>query len=159
MSTAQIIVVLTIGGSLLIFDVVFLGIILFIRRKVAQASNWPYTMGTVTFSTIEMRRGSKGGSTAYPVVHYSYQALGLPYQGHKVTPGPEVGGTGARNVVARYPAGAQVMVYYNPDNPSEALLERGMPGFIKWFWIILVILDLFLCGLGAILIFTMGFGA
>jgi len=69
--------------------------------------------------------------------------------------GPDVGGSGAHKVVARYPAGAQVMVYYNPQKPSEALLERSMPGFIKWFWIALVLTDLFLCGLGAVLAFTL----
>jgi len=44
MSTEKIIVVLSICGSLFIFDAIFLGIILFTRRKVAQASNWPFTM-------------------------------------------------------------------------------------------------------------------
>src|SRR5215207_4543380 len=155
MSTEKIIVVLAICGSLFVFDAIFLGIILFTRRKVAQASNWPFTMGRVTLSTLEMRSSSEGGSTPYPVVHYSYQAIGQPYQGSKVMAGPDVGGSGAHKVVARYPAGAQVMVYYNPQKPSEALLERSMPGFIKWFWIALVLTDLFLCGLGAVLSFTL----
>ena len=70
-------------------------------------------------------------------------------------PGPDVGGTGAHKVVQRYPVGAQVMVYYNPEKPSDALLERGMPGYVKWFWVILAILDLFLCGLGVMLWFTL----
>jgi hypothetical protein len=70
-------------------------------------------------------------------------------------PGPDVGGSGARKVVERYPAGAQVMVYYSPEKPSEALLERSTPGFIKLFWIILIVLDIFLCGLGAVLFFTL----
>jgi hypothetical protein len=30
----------------------------------------------------------------------------------------------AQAVVNRYPAGAPVTVYYNPDNPQESLLER-----------------------------------
>jgi hypothetical protein len=154
MSTEQIIVVLSICGSLFIFDAIFLGIILFTRRKVAQASSWPSTMGTVTLSQIEVRRSSEGSSN-YPIVHYAYQVMGQPYQGHKVMPGPDVGGSGAHKVVARYPVGAQVMVYYNPASPSDALLERSMPGYIKWFWIILVILDVFLCGLGGVLMFTL----
>ena len=65
------------------------------------------------------------------------------------------GGSGAQKVVDRYPSGAQVMVYYNPEKPSDSLLERGMPGFIKWFWIILIAIDIFLCGLGAVLVFTL----
>ncbi|HJS20088.1 MAG TPA: DUF3592 domain-containing protein [Anaerolineales bacterium] len=155
MNTEKIIVVLSICGSLFIFDAIFLGIIFYTRRKVAQAASWPSTLGNVTLSMIQMRSSSEGGSTAYPVVHYAYQVMGQPYEGNKVMPGMEVGGSGARKVVDRYPAGSQVMVYYNPEKPSEALLERGMPGFIKWFWIILVILDIFLCGLGAFLTFTL----
>jgi hypothetical protein len=30
----------------------------------------------------------------------------------------------AEEITARYPAGAQVPVYYNPANPNEAVLER-----------------------------------
>jgi hypothetical protein len=155
MSNENIIVGLTICGSLFIFDAIFLGIIFFTRRKVTQAANWPSTLGMVTSSRIEMRSSSEGGSTPYPVVNYSYPVMGQTYQGSKVMPGPDVGGIGARKVVERYPAGAQVMVYYNPDKPSEALLERSTPGFVKLFWIILIILDLFLCGLGAVLLFTL----
>lgn len=81
--------------------------------------------------------------------------MGRAYQGQKIMPGAEIGGSGASTVVARYPVGAQVMVYYNPDDHSQALLERGMPGHIKWFWIILVVLDVFLCGLGAVLFFAL----
>ena len=155
MTTENIIVALSICGSLFVFDAIFLGIIFFTRRKVAQAAGWPSTLGTVTHSTIEMRSSSEGGTTPYPVVHYAYQVMGQPYQANKVMPGMEVGGSGARKVVERYPMGAQVMVYYNPEKPSEALLERGMPGFIRWFWIILIAIDVFLCGLGAFLFFTL----
>ena len=70
-------------------------------------------------------------------------------------PGPDVGGSGAHKVVARYPIGAQVMVYYNLENPSEALLERSMPGHIIWFWIILGIVNLVLSGVGAVLMFAL----
>ena len=154
MNTENTIIFLSICGSLFIFDAIFLCIIFFTRRKVAQAASWPSTLGTVTLSTIQMRSDSEGGSTAYPVVHYSYNVMGQPYQGRKVMPGPDIGGSGARKVVERYLQGAQVMVYYNPQKPSDALLERGMPGFIKWFWIILVVIDVFLLGLGAVLLFT-----
>lgn len=155
MTTEKIIIALSIFGSIIIFDAIFLGFILYTRRKVAQASSWPSTLGTVTLSTIEMRRNNDGGSTPYPVVHYDYRVMSQPYQGNRVMPGLAVGGSGARKVVERYPAGAQVTVYYNPDKPSEALLERSMPGYLKWLWIILVILDVFLCGLAAVLLFTL----
>jgi len=42
-------------------------------------------------------------------------------------------------------------VFYDPDHPSKAVLERGMPGYIKWLWVALVLTDLFLCGMGVFL--------
>src|SRR5512141_11595 len=98
-----------IGFVLLILNAVFLGVIYFMRKRMAVVSQWPSTMGTVLASTIEWRHSSDSGSTAYPVVQYSYQVNGHAYQSYKLAPGPEVGGTGAKKVVARYPAGAQVM--------------------------------------------------
>jgi len=130
---------------LFILNAIFLAVIYFMRRKMAAVSQWPSTMGTVMMSTIEQRSSSEGGYTDYPVVQYSYQINGQTYQSLKLAPGPEVGGTGARKVVARYPAGAQVMVFYNPQNPSDAVLERKAPA--QWLmWLLLVIFDCTLCG-------------
>ena len=139
---------------LLILNVVFLGIIYFMRRKMAAVSQWPSTMGTVMASSIEWRSSSDSGSTAYPVVQYSYQVNGQAYQSSKLAPGPEMGGTGAQKVVARYPSGAQVLVFYNPQNPSEAVLERKAPA--QWLmWLLLVVFDCSLCGMIPILWFSM----
>lgn len=138
-----------------ILNVIFLAIIFFMRRKMAVVSQWPSTMGMVNASYLERRHSSsESGSTNYPVVQYSYQVSGQAYQGIKIAPGPEVGGTGAGKVVARYPAGAQVMVFYNPQNPAEAVLERKAPA--QWIlWLILVIFDLVLCGVLPIIWWSM----
>lgn len=129
---------------LLILNAVFLGVIFFMRRKMAAVSQWPSTMGVVQMSTIESR-SSDDGYTDYPVVQYSYQVSGQTHQSMKLAPGPEVGGTGARKVVAKYPPGAQVMVFYNPQNPSEAVLERKAPA--QWLmWLLLIVFDCTLCG-------------
>ena len=118
-------------------------------------SQWPSTMGTVLMSNLEARHSSEGGWTNYPVVQYSYQAGGQAYQGSRIAPGPEVGGSGAGKVVARYPAGAQVMVFYNPQNPSDAVLERKAPA--QWLmWFILILFDCILCGVVPILYFALG---
>jgi hypothetical protein len=130
---------------LFILNVIFLGILFFMRRRMSQVSTWPSVMGSVLMSTTEWRSSSEGGSTEYPVVQYSYQVGGQAYQGTKIAPGPEVGGTGARKVVARYPAGAQVMVFYNPQNPPDAVLEKKAPA--QWlFWLLLIVFDCALCG-------------
>ena len=140
---------------LLLLNAVFLGVIFFMRRRMATVSQWPSTMGTVSASYLESRHSSEGGRTNYPVVQYSYQVGGQSYQSSKLAPGPEVGGTGAGKVVARYPAGVQVMVFYNPQNPAEAVLERKAPA--QWLmWLLLIVFDCALCGVIPILYFTLG---
>jgi len=143
--SSNILGTLIIGFVLFILNAVFLTIIFFMRKRMAVVSQWPSTMGTVLMSTIEWRSSSEGGSTAYPVVQYSYQINGQMYQSYKLAPGPEVGGSGARKVIAKYPAGAQVMVFYDPQKPSDAVLERKAPA--QWLmWLLLVIFDCALCG-------------
>ena len=145
MNTELLLTVGIISFVFLILNVIFLVIIFFMRRRMAAVSQWPSTMGTVNASYLESRSSSEGGSTNYPVVQYSYRVGGQAYQGLKIAPGPEVGGTGAGKVVGRYPAGAQVMVFYNPQNPSDAVLETKAPA--QWIlWLILVIFDCVLCG-------------
>ena len=155
MVATNILVVGIIGFVLLVFNAVFLGVIFFMRRKMAAVSQWPSTMGAVNSSYLERRSSSEGGSTHYPVVQYSYQVGGQTYQSTKLAPGPEVGGTGASKVVARYPEGAQVMVFYNPENPSDAVLERKAPA--QWLmWLLLIVFDCVLCGVIPILYFSLG---
>jgi hypothetical protein len=85
------------------------------------------------------------------VVQYSYEVKGERYEGNRITPGLQWGGTGAEKVIDRYPVGARVTVYYDPKNPSEALLERNPPGYVLWLWVALIVLDVFLCGIGGVM--------
>ena len=134
--------------SAIILNAIFLIVIIYTHRKMKQAENWQSTVGTVTLSTIDVRKSSDRISIQYPVVHYSYQVLGREYEANRIMPGPEVGGSGAQKIVDLYPVGAQVAVFYNPQNPYEAVLERGTPGHVKWLWVTLVLVNIFLCGLG-----------
>jgi len=151
----NLIVIGSICFSALLVDGILFGIIYATRRGVTKAANWSFTMGTVLSSAIEWRRRSKGGSVAYPSVQYGYQVMGQMLQGSKIMPGPSVGGSGAKKVVARYPVGSQVMVYYDPNNPSDAVLERSTPGHVKWLWITIVLVDVFLFGMAAVFTFNM----
>ena len=144
MNTQALLIVGILSFVFLILNVIFLAIIFFMRRRMATVRQWPSTMGTVNKSFLESRSSSDSGSTDYPVVEYSYQVAGQAYQSTKIAPGPEVGGTGAGKVVARYPAGAQVMVFYDPQKPSDAVLETKAPA--QWLmWLLLIIFDCALC--------------
>jgi hypothetical protein len=154
MNIEILIVIGSIGFVILILNAIFLGIIFSTRRKMTAVTQWPSTLGTVLMSTLERRRSANNnGYTNYPVVQYSYQVGGQAYQSTKLAPGPEVGGSGAGNVVARYPAGAQVMVFYNPQNPSEAVLETKASA--QWvIWLVLVVMDLMLCSMASLFAFA-----
>jgi len=144
-----------VGCTFLLMNAIFLGIIVSTQRKMNAVKNWSTTMGTVSSSYLERRRSSNNrGSTNYPVVHYSYQVGGQAYQGTRIAPGMEVGGTGAGKVVERYPIGAQVMVFYDPQNPSDAVLESK--AHAQWvMWLVLAIMDIMLCGMAAAFAFTL----
>jgi hypothetical protein len=131
------------GFVFFIINAVFLGIIYFTQRKMNAVAKWPYAMGTVKISTTEYRDSGEGGAY-YPVVNYSYQVGGQPYEGYRIAPGGEVGGVGAGKVAAKYPVGAHVQVFYNPQNPSEAFLEKKAHSHIV-MWIVLIVVDLALC--------------
>jgi hypothetical protein len=74
---------------------------------------------------------------------YSYQAGGRSYEGNRIAPGPEVGGTGAPKRSAEYKKGSQVTVFYNPNDPSDAVLETKAPSLF-WLWFALILVDLVL---------------
>ena len=105
-------------------------------------------------STLESRSSSEGGYVNYPVVRYSYQVGGQTLQGSRIAPGMEVGGSGAGKVISRYPLGAQVMVFYNPQNPSDTVLEKKAPAQF-WLWFILILFDCILCGVVPVVYFAM----
>ena len=135
--------------SAIILNTIFLIVIFYTRRKVAQVESWSSTTGTVTLSTIDVHKSGTRNSTPYPVVRYSYQVMGREYEANKIMPGAEIGGSGAQKVIDHYPVGAQVMVYYDPQNPYEAVLEKKAPA--QWvMWLVLVIINGMLFGLAAL---------
>ena len=65
----------------------------------------------------------------FPMVVYEYEVNGTKYISNRVrvqdASGPTMGGALYANpLLKRYPKGATVTVYYNPQNPRESALER-----------------------------------
>ncbi len=109
-----------------------LGVFLYRRSKMRDvtkqaAQTWTSTMGVVMTSTIQVKRSYKSRSEI-PVVVYQYHVDGKPYVGKTVKAGEQYFSvrlySDAQKTIARYPVGAEVMVYYNPANPAESALER-----------------------------------
>jgi len=131
MNTMGIGISLIVAIPFLIVALVFVVMVIRSGRKVRASQNWQSTNGRILSSYVEQRRSSSGDggtSTAYyAVVLYEYAANGKRLRSNRIHLGSEVGfgWTGqAQNTVNTYPEGALVEVYYNPENPVEAVLER-----------------------------------
>lgn len=95
-----------------------------------KTGSWPSTEGTITSSSVhkEIRRESgKTVTTYYPSVQYRYHIGDRQHTSYRIAFGNVSGGLQkfAQKVVARYPSGQKVTVYYNPDEPQYAILETG----------------------------------
>lgn len=123
-----------IGGCFVgIFFII--GLVLIIKsvkdKKKAEASSvWPATQGKVTGSTIEEHTSYDEDhhqrTTFRAVIHYTYSVMGTPYESNKIDFGAAAAGSykSAQEMMARYPVDATVPVYYNPNDPKEAVLIR-----------------------------------
>ncbi len=114
------------------------------QRKASAMQTWPSASGTVVESELRSRRRNSR-RIYYPHIVYSYNVMGQAYTGKDIGPGKYSGTTTAREIVAKYPSGAPVEVYYDPQNPSEAVLETDVSKTMPRLWASLVIANLTLC--------------
>lgn len=132
---------------LVIFSFVFLlfGIMLFsvvdsTVNKGRESENWHETTGIITSSKLEIEENTEyDPETDYtdtyytykPKIEYRYSADGVNYSGNRIS-FEIVSVTDyewAQSKVDLYYEGKNVTVYYNPDNPSESVLEKGFSGY------------------------------
>ena len=105
------------------------------RKKAGASQSWPSTAGQITHASISHSTStdSEGDTTdSYsPHLSYTYQVLGSQYTGDKISIGFQQSFSNrnkAAEILAHYPEAAQVAVFYNPQNPAEAVLERRASG-------------------------------
>lgn len=97
------------------------------------AQRWPGVQGTVLASWIEEQTTSNAdGSLSYtyaPRVRYRYAVMGVEYRADRISFRLRQHGkrSSAEKVVGRYPGGSRALVYFNPERPGEAVLERSAP--------------------------------
>ena len=89
----------------------------------ADASKkWPTASGTITASALEQLPGNKWRYRA--AVRYAYRASGKAYEGSRVFWGGNEGREKhMASVIETYPEGAKVRVFYDPNDPAEAVLD------------------------------------
>lgn len=100
-----------------------------------QAARWPSVRGKIVESRVEsyIKREDGRDRTQYsPLVEYAYRVNDREYRSRQIRFGMTVQGSEAfaRKEAARYPAGAEVLVHYDPNNFSNTALEG--PGGYPW---------------------------
>lgn len=97
------------------------------RNQVAAGKVWARTKGTIIASeaAAEGSHTDDDDSDCTAAVRYRYTVGGKTYESDRITFGDRAHTTRllAQQIVARYPVGAQVDVFYNPKRPSSAVLE------------------------------------
>ena len=116
-----------------------------------ETKSWPTAKGVIKSSDVHREvRTSKNEETGQEstttyftaMVKYEYRIKGKKYTASNVSydyiygiPESKYAGE-ATEIINRYPEDKKVTVYYNPDDPNEALLEPGTSTTWKWTFII-----------------------
>lgn len=118
----------------------FVGLLaLALQRQQAAARQWLSTQGTVSVAVERfwvVDPDDDAGSTWRRLlmradVEYTYTAAGVAYRSNRIALGSKFYASRAalvRNAAQRYQAGEPVQVFYNPDDPAEAVLEPRAVG-------------------------------
>lgn len=117
-------VLLLIGGAAFVY-------LWKLGEKGQSATHWPSASGTIVESRLDIRshNGGDGNREDYlPQLRYRYSVGGITLEStirRYPNPGAMQSRDQAEAVLAKYPNGAVVRVYYNPERPQEACLEPG----------------------------------
>ncbi|WP_164021548.1 DUF3592 domain-containing protein [Pyxidicoccus trucidator] len=112
-------------------------------QQIARTADWPTTEGTIRSSTVTSREVAPiNAETSYdddapkpapqilyrPEVEYTYTVDGQSYTGTSL--GKDVVEVSSKQHAqahaARYPRGTPAKVFYDPEDPSQAVLEPGV---------------------------------
>ncbi len=115
-----------------------------ILQNARQSESWPTTSGQIIYSDVRESRDNEGTTSYYADIEFTYVVGDQRYTADKVSFGEYGSGTRrhAADIVARYPQGMAVTVYYDPTAPETAVLEPG----VTWSsYLVLIIGMTFVC--------------
>jgi hypothetical protein len=124
-------VALVVSGGLFVGGIV--AVLNHMRRRAAR-SNWPCVNGTIKTCTINVEHDTSGDERYCADISFAYRVAGHDYHMSSViwgarTLSPDRGGAAA--IIAKYPVGSSVPVYYDPVQPTTAVLgPRGRGGIV-----------------------------
>jgi hypothetical protein len=99
--------------------------------ELRQAQGWMQASGRIVSSKLDVKRHRFEGEAErvenVPAVAYEFMAGGRKVIGSRIGIGDDAGGANTEATLKRYPRGATVTVYYDPDDPTQCVLERSGP--------------------------------
>jgi hypothetical protein len=142
---SPILITICIGGGILLVAVfviaatvlpmlgIFGGIGWFLNKKSKEAralqqaaKNWASTTGKVLTSRVEVSGGDH--TSVSPRIVFQYTVYRKEYTNSQIKAGDihmsVYGSRKAYDIVDKYPVGAEVTVFYDPEHPEQSALER-----------------------------------
>jgi Protein of unknown function (DUF3592) len=124
-------VIYSFGALFIVFGCI--ATVLGIRRckEGGLTRTWPSVEGMVVHSAIVETPGNwQYTDTVFqPVITYQYQVSGRAYTGKRIKVTDIASGRKfADGILKRYPIGAKIPVYHDPENPHAAVLQPGNDG-------------------------------
>jgi hypothetical protein len=118
------------GVCLLIFGGLLFNLVR-MRGRMQAARNWSKTEGVITVSMVDQppQHASDDLNDATPIIRYRYRVGGRDLESDQVAIGglPMMTRVLAGKFVGRYPVGARVDVYVDPQDPKQVLLQPAEP--------------------------------
>jgi Protein of unknown function (DUF3592) len=91
-------------------------------RMNRKAASWPSVSGEIIASSLEQDPHDAGDSVS---ITYRFAVANRNFSSSQITYGARSNSAPAKErLVAAYPVGRKVTVYYDPRNPASAVLER-----------------------------------
>jgi len=98
-----------------------------VRQVIAEF--YATTAGQVMHSGLKEHRDSRGRIDYAPDIKFAYEVAGQAYSGDRYRYSEiYLKRDYAADVIADYPEGKEVSVYYNPSEPADSLLHPGLMG-------------------------------
>ena len=104
------------------------------RNLNLKAASWPEVEGEITHSGLDFDRSDGRWSVQ---ITYRFALAHRVFTSDQVSYGlMENSLTAKQQLIDTYPVGRRVRVYYDPDDPSRAVLERNPSNL--WIWLCLI---------------------
>ena len=107
-------------GSLVGLATILIAVIT--RRRSREQYQWPTARGTVVVSGVSLSGGGYFPNVEYRYVHHGRSFYGIDLNTESVG---RTRRSSAERIALKYPVGASVTVFMDPEDPQKSVLEPG----------------------------------